>query len=152
MPDRRVLITAGASGIGRAMAQLFSDAGWNVWVTDVDPDALARCHAEWRMDCVDVSDVSAMADLFARVSRDWGGLETLCANAGIAGKTALIEVQDIPTFRQCLEVNLDRICSYCTRRTADHEGCREGMHPIHRIDIWQFRHTVARALCRVEMC
>lgn len=106
MPDRRVLITAGASGIGRAMAQLFGDAGWKVWVTDVDPDALARCPAEWRVDRVDVSDAGAMADLFARVSRDWGGLETLCANAGIAGQTALIEDQDIPTFRQCLQVNL----------------------------------------------
>lgn len=106
MPDRRVLITAGASGIGRAMAQLFSDAGWKVWVTDVDPDALERCPAEWRVDRVDVSDAGAMADLFAQVSRDWGGLETLCANAGIAGQTALIEDQDIPAFRRCLEVNL----------------------------------------------
>ena len=55
---------------------------------------------------MDVWNVGAMPDLFDRVSRDWGGLETLCVNAGIAGQTALIEDQDIHTFRQCLYVNL----------------------------------------------
>lgn len=106
MPDRRVLITAGASGIGKAMAQTFAEAGWRVWITDVDAAALANCPGDWRADCLDVSDPTAMTSLFARVRKDWGRLEALCANAGIAGQTALIEDQDIPTFRQCLEVNL----------------------------------------------
>lgn len=106
MSDRRVLITAGASGIGKAMAQGFANAGWRVWITDVDAAALAHCPGDWRADCLDVSDRNAMTALFAQVRRDWGGLETLCANAGIAGQTALVEDQDIDAYRRCLDVNL----------------------------------------------
>lgn len=106
MPDKRVLITAGASGIGRAIGQAFDAAGWRVWVTDIDAAALARCPAGWRADPVDVADAAAMAALFARIGQDWGGLDALCANAGIAGETALTEDQDITAFRRCLDVNL----------------------------------------------
>ena len=45
MQNRRVLITAGASGIGRVMGEAFFAAGWNVWVTDIDASALATCPA-----------------------------------------------------------------------------------------------------------
>jgi NAD(P)-dependent dehydrogenase (short-subunit alcohol dehydrogenase family) len=106
MPHRRVLITAGASGIGRAMGEAFFAAGWNVWVTDIDPSALASCPAGWRADQVDASDEAAMDDLFARIQKVWGGLELLCANAGISGDTALVEAQDIAAFRRCLDINL----------------------------------------------
>ncbi len=106
MADRRVLITAGAAGIGRAMAQGFDDAGWRVWVTDVDSGALADCPARWRRDRVDVSDATAMAALFDQILQEWDGLDVLCANAGIAGETALAEDQDIASFRRCLDVNL----------------------------------------------
>jgi NAD(P)-dependent dehydrogenase (short-subunit alcohol dehydrogenase family) len=106
MTDRRVLITAGAAGVGRAIAKGFDDAGWRVWVTDIDRAALAGCPAGWRADCVDVSDATAMAALFDRVRDEWGGLDTLCANAGIAGETALAEDQDVAAFRRCLDVNL----------------------------------------------
>lgn len=106
MADRRVLVTAGANGIGRAIAQGFADAGWQVWVTDIDSAALASCPSGWRANRVDVSDSAAMAGLFDRIRQDWGGLDTLCSNAGIAGETALVEHQDIDAFRRCLDVNL----------------------------------------------
>jgi NAD(P)-dependent dehydrogenase (short-subunit alcohol dehydrogenase family) len=106
MNDRSVLITAGASGIGREMGNTFASAGWRVWVTDVDASALATCPTDWHADLVDVSDETAMADLFSRVKQAWGTLDALCANAGVAGETALVENQDIPAFRRCLETNL----------------------------------------------
>ena len=52
---KRVLITAGASGIGFAMGEAFSAAGHEVWVTDVDDAALARCPSNWIARQVDVS-------------------------------------------------------------------------------------------------
>lgn len=106
MPDPSVLITAGASGIGRKMGEAFAAAGWRVWVTDVDAAALASCPADWRAEHVDVADEGAMAALFHRVGHDWGYLDALCANAGIAGETALAEHQDIQAFRRCLDINL----------------------------------------------
>jgi len=48
----------------------------------------------------------AMKELFTRTEHDWGGLDTLCANAGIAGATALLEDQDYTAFQQCLAVTL----------------------------------------------
>ncbi len=107
MSGQRVLITAGASGIGRAMAEAFAARGAQVWVVDVDAAALAECPAAWRKDVLDVADEAAVAGLFDRLAADWGGLEVLCANAGIAGPTALIEDVRPEDFRRCVAVNLE---------------------------------------------
>jgi NAD(P)-dependent dehydrogenase (short-subunit alcohol dehydrogenase family) len=104
---RRVLITAGGAGIGRAMGEAFAARGYRVWVVDADAGALDDCPGEWRRDVVDVADEAAMGDLFARVALDWGGLDVLCANAGIAGPTALVEDQPLEGFRRCVAVNLE---------------------------------------------
>lgn len=104
--SHRVLITAGAAGIGRAMAEAFAGDGARVWITDIDAAALDDCPRDWRREQVDVADPVAMAALFGRLRAAWGGLETLCANAGIAGQTALVENQDNAAFRHCLNVTL----------------------------------------------
>ncbi len=103
----RVLITAGASGIGRAMGQAFEQAGAQVWVTDVDGAALDALPEGWTGREVDASDEAGMAALFAEIEAEWGGLDVLCANAGIAGPTALVEDIALADFRQCLQVNLE---------------------------------------------
>ncbi|SIT80742.1 SDR family oxidoreductase [Pontibaca methylaminivorans] len=104
---QNVLITAGASGIGRAMADAFAEAGARVWVVDSDAEALGTCPQEWRRDRLDVTDEASVADLFARLRAEWGGLDVLCANAGVAGPTALIEDQPPDGFRRCVAVNLE---------------------------------------------
>ena len=45
-PGLKVLITAGAAGIGRAIADTFADHGARVWVCDISETALAACRAE----------------------------------------------------------------------------------------------------------
>ncbi|NBT31081.1 MAG: SDR family oxidoreductase [Rhodobacteraceae bacterium] len=104
---KRVLITAGASGIGHATATAFGAQGYQVWVTDVDAAALADCPADWQRSRVDVADETAMAALFAEVDGLWGGLDVLCANAGTKGPTALVEDVALADWRACLAVNLD---------------------------------------------
>lgn len=107
MAVQNVLITAGASGIGRAMADAFAEAGARVWVVDSDAEALGACPQDWHRDHIDVTDEALVADLFARLGAEWGGLDVLCANAGIAGPTALIEDQPLDGFRRCVAVNLE---------------------------------------------
>lgn len=102
----RVLITAGGSGIGRAMGEAYEAAGFEVWVTDVDRAALAALPPSWQEHAVDASDESAVADLFARIAAA-GGLDALCANAGIAGPTARIEDIALDDWRACVSVNLE---------------------------------------------
>ncbi len=106
-PDTRVLITAGAGGIGRAMGEAFAAAGARVWVTDIDGDALAACPEGWRKTCLDVTDEPAMAALLAEIEAEWGGLDTLCANAGVAGPTALVEDIALEDWRACVSVSLE---------------------------------------------
>lgn len=102
-----VLITAGASGIGRAMGEAFAAAGWRVWVTDVDQAALDAVPGDWQRTQADVSDDRAMAALFGKIEREWGGLDAVCANAGVAGPTAKVEDVALADWRACLGVTLD---------------------------------------------
>lgn len=104
---RRVLITAGANGIGLVMARAFADAGDRVWVTDVDADAVAAVPPAIRATRCDAADEGEMVALFAAIRADWGGLDVLCANAGIKGPTAPIEYMDLGEWHVCLSVNLD---------------------------------------------
>jgi len=104
---RRVLITAGANGIGLVMAQAFAAAGDRVWVTDVDAAAVASVSAGIRATRCDAADEGQMMALFAAITADWGGLDVLCANAGIKGPTAAIEDMDLGEWHACLGVNLD---------------------------------------------
>ena len=106
-PDTRVLITAGAGGIGRAMGEAFAAAGARVWVTDIAGDALAAGPEGWRKTCLDVTDEPAMAALFAEIEAEWGGLDTLCANAGVAGPTALVEDIALEDWRASVSVRLE---------------------------------------------
>ena len=100
----RVLITAGGSGIGAAMAAGFADAGHDVWVTDIAPEVQDGLH---RASVVDASDDAAMAALFAEVEAAWGGVDVICANAGIAGPTAALEDVDLVDWQRCVSVNLE---------------------------------------------
>ena len=104
---KRVLITAGANGIGLVMAQAFAAQGHRVWVTDVDAAMIAALPPGMRGSLVDASLEPGMELLFAEIAEQWGGLDVLCANAGIKGPTAAIEDMDLAAWHQCLAVNLD---------------------------------------------
>ena len=103
----RVVITAGAAGIGRAMAAAFAATGARVWVTDIDETALAAMPDGFRASRVDTSDPDAMAAFFRGIQEVWGGIDVLCANAGIKGPTAALEDMPLDGWRECLAVNLD---------------------------------------------
>ena len=103
----RVLITAGANGIGLVMAQTFAATGARVWVTDVDAAAIAALPTGLRGTSVSVADEAGMAALMAEIRADWGGLDTVCVNAGIKGPTSAIVDTDLAEWRDCLAVCLD---------------------------------------------
>ena len=104
---KRVLITAGANGIGLVMARAFAAEGYRVWVTDVDAGQIAALPPGIRGTVADAAQEPAMEALFADIAADWGGLDVLCANAGIKGPTAAIEDMPLEAWHQCLGVNLD---------------------------------------------
>src|SRR5690349_8528651 len=106
---QRVLVTAGASGIGRAIAEALAEAGARVHICDVDGPALddfRRDLPELGATNADVSSVAAVDQLFREVQTRLGGLDVLVNNAGLAGPTGPVEEIDPAAWRGCLEVGL----------------------------------------------
>ena len=107
---QRVIVTAGAAGIGLAIARGFRDAGARVHVCDIDAEALAAL-AESDPDIgasrADVSEPDQVKRLFEAALERLGGLEVLVNNAGVAGPTAPIETCDFEGWQRTLAVNLD---------------------------------------------
>jgi NAD(P)-dependent dehydrogenase (short-subunit alcohol dehydrogenase family) len=110
----RVLVTAGAAGIGRAIAETFLRHGAKVHVCDVDDKALeeVRNVGKTRADVASVADVDR---LFEDVQRTLGGLDVLVNNAGIAGPTAKVEDIAPEDWDRCIAVDLNGMF-YCTRK------------------------------------
>lgn len=105
-----VLITAGAAGIGRAMAELFMAQGAEVAVCDTDNDAIAdfqRCHPKALAFVADVTDEARMANIFAQTLTAFGTLDVVAANAGIGGPAGAVEDIALDQWRACINVNLD---------------------------------------------
>ncbi|NIZ59657.1 3-oxoacyl-[acyl-carrier-protein] reductase [Sedimentitalea sp. CY04] len=102
----RVLITAGASGIGRAMGEGFDAAGYEVWVTDVNEAGLAALPSDWVTHRANAASEEDMLAVFAAISAA-GGLDVLCANAGVAGPTAKVEDVELADWQACVSVNLE---------------------------------------------
>lgn len=107
MTPQRVLITGGASGIGFAMAQGFAESGAKIWVADVDQQALADVPEDWGKSHVNAADEDQVSAMFDDIQAQLGGLDVLCANAGIAGPTALVEDIDLAEWSACVSVNLE---------------------------------------------
>lgn len=105
--SRRVVITAGASGLGLAMARAFADAGDRVVVCDVDGAAVAALPTGIRGVQADVTDEAAMDAFLAGVEGDWGGADIVISNAGIGGPAGPIEDLGFTDWQRCLSVNLD---------------------------------------------
>ena len=87
---KSVVVTGGASGIGRAYAEIMAEHGARVCIFDIDPDGLSRVAAEmtakgWDVwgQVVDVGDRPAMAAAFDAVAERHGRIDTVFANAGI---------------------------------------------------------------------
>jgi len=109
-PNLRVLITAGASGIGAAVARAFHEAGARVHVCDIDRAALDRLSAETPGITGSTADASVAADVdlvFDDVQGIFGGLDVLISNAGIAGPTGRIEDLDSSGWERTVAVNLN---------------------------------------------
>ena len=118
LENKRVIITAAATGIGRATAEAFLAAGAKLHVCDVDSDGLAAFKAEYPVIGTTVADVATedhVDQLFKEAMETLGGIDVLVNNAGIAGPTANLEECSPEDWRRTLAVNLDGTY-LCTRR------------------------------------
>jgi len=108
-PTTRVLVTAGASGIGRAIADLFLDQGAQVHICDVSDTFLANfrsTHPKAGCTKADVSSDSEVKHLFDEIEKSLGGLDILVNNAGIAGPTGSVDEISSEDWRRTLDICL----------------------------------------------
>ena len=104
---KNVLVTAGAAGIGKKIAERFADKGCNIWVCDINESTLNEVPQNWKTSLLDVSDEIKVKSLFEKITSEWGTLDTVCCNAGNAGPTNLTEKIELSDWRNCLAVNLE---------------------------------------------
>lgn len=105
----RVLVTAGAAGIGRETARAFAEEGARVHVCDVDEAALAALAESdpgLGRSMADVADRAEVARLFDETLAGLGGLDVLVNNAGVAGPTAPVEEVDPEEWDRCVAICL----------------------------------------------
>lgn len=102
----RVLVTAGANGIGRAIVDAFLEEGARVFACDVDAEALANLPAEVGRTRTDVGERDQVAAMMEAAVADLGGLDVLVNNAGIAGPTGRVEDIAPEEWDRCLTVCL----------------------------------------------
>jgi NAD(P)-dependent dehydrogenase (short-subunit alcohol dehydrogenase family) len=118
----RVLVTAGANGIGRATARAFAAEGARVHICDVDHAALAemaQSDPAMTQSVCDVSDRAAVERLFEEALAKLGGLDCLVNNAGIAGPTGRVDEIDPADWDSCVAIDLTGQFN-CTRLAVQH--------------------------------
>lgn len=107
--SQRVLVTAGAAGIGWAIAEAFLNDGAKVHIVDINTEAVEKVVAEHEHVSGSVGDVSNSEDVaqtLADAKKNLGGLDVLVSNAGIAGPTAPVEEYDPEAWAAVVNVNL----------------------------------------------
>jgi NAD(P)-dependent dehydrogenase (short-subunit alcohol dehydrogenase family) len=107
---KRVLITAGAAGIGLAVARAFHEKGCRVWVCDIAEEKLAEAAAALpglgTMRC-DVSDPAQVDAFVAAAAEAMGGLDFVINNAGIAGPAAPVEEISTEDWMRTQAINVN---------------------------------------------
>ncbi|MEU9105890.1 SDR family oxidoreductase [Streptomyces xanthophaeus] len=115
-----VLVTGAASGIGRATAFAFAEAGARVVAVDRDAEGAARTADMARLvgapeawgECVDVSDEQAMEKLAVKVAAEYGVVDVLVNNAGIGLSGPFLETTS-EDWKKVLDVNLWGVIHGC---------------------------------------
>ena len=125
LKGRNALITGAGSGIGKATARLFAQEGANVAVNDLSPERCAETIKELSAFGVktisvpaDVTDQSAVEKMTHKVIGEFGRLDTLVSNAGVAPS---VELADMTTeqWDRMIKIHLYGLY-YCARAVVNH--------------------------------
>lgn len=124
---RHVVITAGAAGIGLAMAKAFAAEGCALAVCDVDRAAISafkQAYPAAIAHVADVTDEASLAPFFADIDASWPRIDVICCNAGTGGPAGPVETLALSDWKACLAVNLDG--AFLTARFAAERMKRQG--------------------------
>ncbi len=113
LENKIAIITGGASGIGRATAVLFAKEGAKVIVTDVNDEGGEQTAKQIKEEGgiakyyrLDVSKEPEVADVFQKVVEEFGRIDVLFNNAGIAGANKPTDELSEEEWNQVIDINL----------------------------------------------
>lgn len=112
--DKKVVITAGAAGIGRAMVDAFCAAGSTVHVADL-PGQGEGLPEGVGFSGVDVSEPADVDRLFDEATTHMGTVDVLCNNVGVSGPTGPMEELDVEDWDETMAVNVRSMFLCCQR-------------------------------------
>ncbi|MFC5719818.1 SDR family oxidoreductase [Streptomyces gamaensis] len=132
-----VLVTGAASGIGRATVFAFAEAGARVVAVDRDAEGAARTAEMARLtgapqawaECVDVADEQAMEKLAEQVAQEYGVVDVLVNNAGVAVAGSFLDTP-AEDWRRVLDVNLWGVIHGCRVFGRQMAGRGQGGHIV----------------------
>jgi NAD(P)-dependent dehydrogenase (short-subunit alcohol dehydrogenase family) len=120
-PGTRVLVTGGAQGIGRAVADAFHARGARVCVFDLGP--VPDAPAEWLVVRGNVTVAAEIEAAFAAMDARWGGVDVAHANAGISANKPTLELTE-EEWRRTIDVNLTG--AFLTAQAAGRRMVKQG--------------------------
>jgi len=113
LQNKKIIISAGASGIGWATTKICVAKGALVYLCDVNPKAINKVkkHPSYNkrifVSEIDASDETEVIDFFQLVKKKFKKLDALINNVGIAGPTGTIEKLDSSEWENTLHVNVN---------------------------------------------
>jgi 2-dehydro-3-deoxy-L-rhamnonate dehydrogenase (NAD+) len=114
---RAAIITGGASGLGRVVAQRIVAEGGTVALWDIDADTLAAAGEEvgaTHTVAIDVADADAVADAAKASAAALGRVDVLICSAGVTGATAPVHDYPLESWRRVFDINVHGLF-YCNR-------------------------------------
>ena len=116
---KRIFVTGGASGFGRAIAERWARAGYSVCIGDIHDERLAETLASLRALGANAHslrcDVTKDADLEAAakwLAENWGGVDVVVNNAGVAIGGSITEIS-MDDWRWIVDINLLGVVRGC---------------------------------------
>ena len=117
LKNKSCIVTGGARGLGRAIAQAFINAGASVLITDIDAAAGAKTAREIGATFAvqDVTDENRWPEIVGLCQSEFGGLDVLVNNAGLAqtGEGLSPEDSQLGSWRTMFKVNVEGVFMGC---------------------------------------
>lgn len=111
--DKTAFITGGAAGIGFGMARAFAERGMHLALADIDASALEQArtqlsgmHGKLLTFALDVTDIAQLRDAAAATAAGLGGINIVCANAGVTGFLGPLQQGSDADWNWIIDVNI----------------------------------------------